>query len=85
MKRRPQGCLTLSWDGRVLNEHTNRKAAPGELWITWKPCVIGGPEVPTITGLNEKFLPRGVQFDLVKLTRKGDEWFARYRVQAPAC
>jgi len=81
MRRSTKGerCFTLSWDGRVLEEREG--GAEGELWITWKPCVIGGPNAPTITGLQDRYLRRGVELELVKVTRRGDECLARYRVR----
>jgi riboflavin biosynthesis pyrimidine reductase len=80
MKGEKTGRFTLSWDGRVLEE---REGPEGEIWITWRPCVMGGKDAPTITGLGEKYLPRGVALELLKVTRRGDECVARYRVHEP--
>jgi riboflavin biosynthesis pyrimidine reductase len=52
-----------------------------ELRISWRPAIAGGRlSLPTITGLDEQFLPRGIVLDLLKLERKQDEFLARYRV-----
>jgi riboflavin biosynthesis pyrimidine reductase len=51
-----------------------------ELWLAWRPCILGG-KAPAITGRDEHFLPRGVVLDLLKLERAEDECVARYRVR----
>jgi len=75
------GRFALSWDGRVLEGQRGDVAAWDEIEVTWRPCVIGGGSAPTITGLPRDFLPRGVELELVKLRRRGQECLARYRVR----
>lgn len=74
------GSYVLSWDGRLIAKE-DRPVAPGELRITWRPCVIGGNSAPTLAGLGEEFLPRGVALRLVKLRRAHGECIGTYRVQ----
>jgi hypothetical protein len=84
--------FTLSWDGRMIEEGESpenfraliRRGAVDELRITWRPCVIGGKRAQPITGLDARFLPRGVELELVKMTRRGDDCIARYRVRGEA-
>jgi riboflavin biosynthesis pyrimidine reductase len=60
-----------------------RLAAEGlldELHIAWRPRIVGGKSHAPITGMDAEFLPRGVVLDLLKLTRKGDEYLVTYRV-----
>jgi len=77
------GCYTLSWDGRVLG-HEAAGVPEDEIWIRWRPRVMGGKRVPTITGLGEGFPGAGMVLELRKLMRTGDECVARYGVQRKA-
>jgi riboflavin biosynthesis pyrimidine reductase len=52
-----------------------------ELWITWRPRIIGGKRAGTITGLGKGFLPRGIALKLLKIERIGEECRARYRIR----
>jgi hypothetical protein len=42
---------------------------------------VGGKTAPTITGLAEEFLPRGIELELLKVERRGDECLARYGIR----
>jgi len=83
--------FAVSWDGRIVEQSQRQEverfrelAAGGlldELWITFRPRIIGGKSAPPITGLTENFLPRATVLDLLKLERRGNECTARYRVR----
>jgi riboflavin biosynthesis pyrimidine reductase len=59
---------------RLLNE-----GLLDELCLGWRPRIVGG-KVPSITGRDRDFLPRGVVLDLLKLERGDDECVGHYRV-----
>jgi riboflavin biosynthesis pyrimidine reductase len=85
MKNRPKAAAaayTLSWDGRVIGQQGKQLAAKAgsEIWITWRPRIVGGARAETITGTGKKFLRRGILLELLALKRRGDECVARYRV-----
>jgi len=57
------------------------KPLPDELCITFRPCILGGKFLPSITGIEEDFLPRGIVLDLLKVERTADGIRTRYRVR----
>jgi hypothetical protein len=69
--------FVLSWDGRLI-EHLRDKVPADELWITWRPRIVGGETAKTLTGLRKKFFPQSIPMELRKLERVGDECRARY-------
>jgi hypothetical protein len=52
-----------------------------ELCVIFKPVIVGGKDAPTMTGLEQDYLPHGVALELVGIEQRGDECLARYRVQ----
>ena len=76
--------VTLSWDGRLIEGKEIRalaeKGGPAELTVRFQPRISTASE-GTLTGLDPAFLPRGVEFDLTSVRRRGEECIARYCVR----
>ena len=83
-KRAAVARFVLSWDGRVMEGAVLPDVLPDEVWVTWKPRIVGGRSAPAMTGLAGEFLPKGIVLDLVKLERGNEECTARYRVRKGA-
>ena len=91
--RRAKAAFTVSWDGRMIERGVPEERelfrdliAGGlldELWVTFRPCILGGKSAPAITGLEEGFLQRGIVLDLLKVERTREGIVARYRVRVP--
>src|SRR5438046_9836903 len=52
-----------------------------QLNLTIAPHMFGGATAPTLTGLNNKFLPASVQCSLINMRTIGDECFLTYRIK----
>jgi riboflavin-specific deaminase-like protein len=52
-----------------------------QLNLTIAPYMFGGARAPTLTGLNNKFLPASVQCSLIKMRTVDNECFLSYRIK----
>ena len=52
-----------------------------QLNLTIAPCLFGGANAPTLTGLSKEFLPASVHCSLEDMRVVGDECFLTYRIK----
>ena len=52
-----------------------------QLNLTIAPCLFGGANAPTLTGLSKEFLPRAVRCSLTEVRTVGEECFLTYRIK----
>jgi len=52
-----------------------------QLNLTIAPCLFGGRDAPTLTGVSRDFLPASVRCTLTDMRIAGDECFLTYRVR----
>jgi riboflavin-specific deaminase-like protein len=52
-----------------------------QLNLTIAPCLFGGANAPTLTGLSKKFLPRSIRCSLTEMRTVGEECFLTYRIK----
>jgi 5-amino-6-(5-phosphoribosylamino)uracil reductase len=52
-----------------------------QLSLTIAPCLFGGANAPTLTGLSKEFLPESVHCSLLDMRVVGDECFLTYRIR----
>jgi riboflavin-specific deaminase-like protein len=52
-----------------------------QLNLTIAPCLFGGADAPTLTGLSREFLPASVHCSLTGMRVVGDECFLTYRIR----
>ena len=52
-----------------------------QLNLTIAPCLFGGANAPTLTGLSKEFLPKAVRCSLTEMRTVGEECFLTYRIK----
>jgi 5-amino-6-(5-phosphoribosylamino)uracil reductase len=52
-----------------------------ELNLTIAPCMFGGANAPTLTGLSKKFLPTSIHCSLINMRIVDNECFLTYRIK----
>ena len=67
--------------GAALFRSLLEKGLVDQLNVTIAPCLFGGANAPTLTGLSKEFLPKSVQCSLLDMRVVGDECFLTYRIK----
>jgi riboflavin-specific deaminase-like protein len=52
-----------------------------QLNLTIAPCLFGGADAPTLTGLSKDFFPRSIKCSLTDMRTVGEECFLTYRIK----
>jgi len=67
--------------GATLFRALLEKDLVDQLNLTIAPCLFGGTDAPTLTGLSKDFFPRSVQCSLTEMRTIGEECFLTYRIK----
>jgi riboflavin-specific deaminase-like protein len=67
--------------GATLFRALLEKGLVDQLNLTIAPCLFGGANAPTLTGLSREFLPHTVRCSLAEMRTVGEECFLTYRIK----
>ena len=69
--------------GATLFRALLEKDLVDQLNLTIAPCMFGGADAPTLTGLSKEFFPRSIRCSLTDMRVVGEECFLTYRIKHP--
>jgi 5-amino-6-(5-phosphoribosylamino)uracil reductase len=69
--------------GATLFRALLEKDLVDQLNLTIAPCLFGGANAPTLTGLSKDFFPRSIHCSLTEMRTIGEECFLTYRIKHP--
>jgi 2,5-diamino-6-(ribosylamino)-4(3H)-pyrimidinone 5'-phosphate reductase len=70
--------------GPTLFRSLVQRSFVDQLNLTIAPYMFGGAKAPTLTGVNQQFLPASVHWSLTDMRTVGDECFLTYRLKRRA-